>query len=177
VWAAAGLAIADWNAGTGSTIGDLTGLIFQVGLGGLLLVQLRTGATGTSKTAVVLLRVQLAVLAVAAAWSLVHGVLPSPADEAAWLMVGDAAWPLSMLGMAIIGVVVAAVGRWRGLLRWWPLFAQSWLLVALPAQAVLGEGAAATAVGVAHLLLGYGVLGVLLARRPEDTLPVVSEPG
>ncbi len=169
VFAAGTVAFPDQPAGAGSIAGDLAGLAFQLGVGGLLLVMQRTRATGARRAGVALLRIELSVLAVATLWSVLHALLPSPADQAVWLLALEVAWPLSMLGMAVVGVAVAWAARWRGALRWWPLAAGSWLLVAVPAEAMLGRGAVGTVLAVAHLLLGYGTLGVLLATRPDAT--------
>ncbi|MDN8943629.1 hypothetical protein Q0P03_15115, partial [Staphylococcus aureus] len=46
--------------------------------------------------------------------------------EAGWFLLLDVFWPLSMLGMAAIGVRIAIAGRWRGAARVWPLIAESW---------------------------------------------------
>ena len=149
--------------GLGGRLGDLAGLAFQLGLFGLLQVQLRTRATGTSRKAVAMIKVEHVLLALASLWSLLHAITP----DTGWLVALDVFWPLSMLGMAIIGVKIAVTGRWGGALRVWPMVAESWVLVAVPAYAVTGGGTIANVVGAGHLLLGYTMLGVLLARRPE----------
>lgn len=100
---------------------------------------------------------------------LIGGAIVSTVLDAFWLIHGtvvwaifDACWPLSMLGMFAIGVRIAIVGRWRGLVRWWTLFAQSWLIVSIPFAAF---GETTQRVGAsAQLLLGYAVLGLLIAR-------------
>jgi hypothetical protein len=61
-WAASMFAFATINEGVQERIGDLTGLAFQLGLFCLLTVQFRTGATGLSRPAVAMLKVE------AAAW-------------------------------------------------------------------------------------------------------------
>lgn len=40
-----------------------------------------------------------------------------------------------MLGMLVTGVKIAFAGRWRGMARWYPLTAESWVFVTLPAMA------------------------------------------
>ena len=86
----------------------------------------------------------------------------------AWLMVLDAFWPLSMLGMFIIGVKIAFAGRWTGLARVWPAVAESWAVVTVPSMVILGAGAAQV-VGAGHLLVGYVTLGLIIALRPHLT--------
>jgi hypothetical protein len=76
----------------------------------------------------------------------------------------DLCWPLSMLGMFLIGVRIAVAGRWTGLSRWWPMVAESWAVVTVPALGIGGPGVARV-VGALHLLVGYAVLGLVVARK------------
>jgi hypothetical protein len=151
--------------GFGGRMGDLAGLAFQLGLFGLLQVQLRTRATGTSRKAVAMIKVEHVLLALASLWSLLHAITP----DTGWLVALDVFWPLSMLGMGIIGIKIAVAGRWSGALRVWPMVAESWVFVAVPAYAITGGSIVGSCIGAGHLLLGYTMLGVLLARRPELT--------
>jgi hypothetical protein len=165
LWASTMLAWGGNATGLGGRLGDLGGLAFQLGLFGLLQVQLRTRATGTSRKAVAMIKVEHVLLALASLWSLLHAITP----DTGWLVALDVFWPLSMLGMGIIGIKIALTGRWRGALRAWPLVAESWVFVAVPAFAIFGAGMISSLVGAGHLLVGYTMLGVLLARRPELT--------
>lgn len=144
---------------------DLSGLLFQIGLMGLLHVQMATRATGTKVINRRMLQLERVLLSLAMAWTLCHALLPSQRDST-WLAVLDFAWPLSMLGMFLIGVKIAVVGRWRGPARVWALVAETWVVVTIPALGVLGE-AGGTVVGAVHLVLGYSALGILLATRPD----------
>jgi hypothetical protein len=165
-WAACIFAFESVSEGAAERINDLTGLAFQLGLFCLLTVQYRTRATGLSRPAVAMLKVEAVILGVASIWSLLHGILPENLQDAGWLLVLDICWPLSMIGMMVIGIKLAISGRWRGLLRWWPLVAESWVFVTMPAVIIFGD-AAARWVGGGHLLIGYATLGVLLALRPD----------
>ncbi|TDD16025.1 hypothetical protein E1218_30540 [Kribbella turkmenica] len=169
-WAASIFAFSTVNDGVPERIGDLTGLAFQLGVFCLLAIQFRTRATGLSLGSVVLLKVEAVILGIASVWSLLHGVLPEPHQDAAWLVPLDICWPLSMLGMAVISVKIAFAGRWRGVLRWWPLVAESWAVVTVPSMIVFGDQASRW-VGGSHLLIGYTTLGVLLALKPHLVLP------
>ena len=151
----------------GQTITDAVALPFQLSLFALVAVQLRTRATGTGRVAVGLLHLERVFLALATAYTVLHGAFPSLRGEP-WLAVLDAFWPLSMLGMLLIGVKIAFAGRWRGPLRGWPAFAESWALFAVPSYVLFGTGVASV-VGATHLLLGYTLLGLLLHRRPDLT--------
>ena len=138
----------------------------------LVQLQLRTRATGVSRKAVAMLKVERVLLALAMAWSLVHGLVPSARDEV-WLAVLDVFWPLSMLGMFVIGIKVAVAGRWRGAARLWPLVAESWAVVCIPVMGIFGQGIG-DVVGATHLLVGYATLGLVIAARPALVMP---EPG
>nr|BFE78184.1 hypothetical protein GCM10020093_007850 [Planobispora longispora] len=168
-WATSIFLFGTVNEGLPERIGDLTGLAFQLGVFALLAVQIRTRATGVSRASRIMLKVELVLLGLAGVWSLLHGLLPEPAQDHAALSALDAFWPLSMLGMMIIGVKLAVAGRWRAL-RWWPLIAESWAVVTVPTFAVFGDDVSRW-VGGGHLLIGYATLGVLLALRPGLVLP------
>ncbi|TCC61081.1 hypothetical protein E0H73_17665 [Kribbella pittospori] len=169
-WAASIFAFGTMNEGVPERVGDLTGLAFQLGVFSLLAIQFRTRATGLSQGSLVLLKVEAVILGIASVWSLLHGVLPTPHQDAAWLVPMDICWPLSMLGMAVIAVKIAFTGRWRGVLRWWPLIAESWAVVTVPSMIIFGDQTARW-IGGAHLLVGYATLGVLLAFRPHLAIP------
>jgi hypothetical protein len=173
-WAVAMFVFGSTGAGIGERVVDLTGLLFQLGVFGLLIVQMRTQAIGTSRFAAAALTVEAVLLGLASAWSLLHGVLPDDVKNAAWLMAFDLCWPVSMLGMALISVKLAAAKRWSGLLRWWPLVAESWAVVSIPSSVVFGEDVSAW-IGGGHLLVGYATLGVLLMARPGHIAFVPSE--
>ena len=104
----------------GIMVSDLSALPFQLGLFVLVTAQLRTLATGTSRWPAGMLRVEYVLLVLATLWTVLHGLVPSLRDDA-WLAVLDLFWPLSMLGMFVIGVKIAVAGRWRGAARFWPL--------------------------------------------------------
>jgi len=150
----------------GSFLIDATGLVFQLGVFCLLAAMWRTRATGTTRPARAMLVVESVILGIAT----VQSAFTLPATGGEWGTVAtvlDPFWPLSMLGMAVIGVKVAVAGRWRGALRAWPVVAETWIFVALGSMALLGDRGAIVA--GAHFVLGYGVLGLLLAVRPDLT--------
>ncbi|GAA2387257.1 hypothetical protein [Dactylosporangium salmoneum] len=150
----------------GMTITDVTGGMFQLGLFALLAVQLRTAATGTSKVARGMLYVEHVLLGVATVWSFLHAV-PSLRDSA-FLVPMDVFWPLSMLGMFVIGLKILFTARWKGVARAWPTVAESWAVVSVPTFAIAGSPVA-DYVGGAHLLIGYTALGLILVARPALT--------
>jgi hypothetical protein len=145
---------------------EVSALLFQLGLVALVTLQLRTAATGTGRLARSFLHAEHALLGLAitstVAWTFFREFY-----DTAWFLVLDMSWPLSMLGMAAIGVRIAIAGRWRGAARIWPLVAESWAPVVVPIFAI--APAVSHIAGAAHLAVGYVMLGVILALRPELT--------
>ena len=78
----------------------------------------------------------------------------------------DAFWPLSMLGMFLIGIRIAIAGRWTGATRFWPMVAESWAVVVTPTLGIFGD-TAAHVVACLHLVVGYAFLGVLVSRKAD----------
>ncbi|MGY1633931.1 hypothetical protein ACI784_19695 [Geodermatophilus sp. SYSU D01186] len=165
---AAGLLVFGPNPdpGWGDTVYNLTSLLFQLGLVALVTLQLRTGATGTGRLARFFLHAEHVLLGLAIVSTLTW-IFLRQYDGATWFLLLDAFWPLSMLGMAGIGIRIAIAGRWQGAARFWPLVAESWAPVVVPLNAIVP--AAGGFAGAAHLLVGYVLLGVILAREPELT--------
>jgi hypothetical protein len=145
---------------------EVSALLFQLGLVALVTLQLRTRATGTGKLARGFLHAEHVLLGLAIA-STVTWMFFREYDHTAWFLALDVFWPLSMLGMAAIGVRIAIAGRWKGAARFWPLVAESWAPVVIPFTALVP--AIAHVAGATHLAIGYVMLGVILARRPELT--------
>jgi hypothetical protein len=151
-----------WQA----TVVNVGAFLFQLGLAGLVTVVLRTGAIGTGRLARGLLHLEHVLLGVAMFSSLLWAFAPSLYDTG-FFLVTDLFWPISMLGMAAIGIRIGIAGRWRGVARVWPAIAESWAPVVVPTSFLLP--ALTQYIGAAHLLVGYVVLGLILARRPELT--------
>jgi hypothetical protein len=70
-----------------------------------------------------------------------------------------------MIGMAGIVVRIAIRGQRKGVLRGWPIVAETWAFVAIPAHVLLTPQAAGIVAG-AQALVGDATLGVLLAVAP-----------
>ena len=168
-WAAGMLAFTNTPpAGTtGHYIYEVSALLFQLGLVALVTLQRKTAATGTGRLARGFLHAEHVLLGLAITSTLTWMFLREYQDTA-WFLALDVFWPLSMLGMAAIGIRIAIAGRWKGVARFWPMVAESWAPVAVPASFLVP--AFAQYVGAAHLLIGYVALGVILAVRPELTM-------
>ena len=163
-WSASILAVGqDPQSTLGLLVFGLGSGLFQVGVMFLLRVLWRTRAIGSGRIARTVIRVEAGVLSLAMLSTFVDAIGVSNLEQPGWLVL-DLCWPLSMLGMFLIGIRIAIAGRWHGTSRFWPMVAESWAVVTVPALAVGGE-TVGQLVGAGHLLVGYAVLGVIVARK------------
>jgi hypothetical protein len=139
---------------------------FQVGLLFLIRALWLSRALGTGRVASTVLRVEAGLVSLAMLSSRADGVGVSDLDQLGWALL-DACWPISMLGMFAIGIRVAIAGRWSGVTRFWPMVAESWAMVVIPSMLIFGQTVAGHVVAPAHLVLGYGVLGILVSRKAD----------
>lgn len=165
------IAIALFGADPGDKTVPLVGFaigsgFFQLGVMALLRVLWRSKALGTGRLARFFLRAEAVVLSLAIGSTTVDALRLSDLTQPGWLML-DLCWPLSMLGMFAIGVRIAIAGRWQGVSRFWPMVAESWAVVTVPSLAI-GGPSLARVVGALHLLVGYSVLGQIVARKRGD---------
>jgi hypothetical protein len=144
---------------------SLSSGLFQVGLLFLLRTLWRTQALGTGRLARAVLRVEAVAVVLAIGSTTGDGLGLTDMDKVGW-MVLDAFWPLSMLGMFLIGIRIAVAGRWKGVTRFWPMVAESWAVVVIPTLGIFGDTAAHW-VACLHLVVGYAVLGVLVGRKRD----------
>lgn len=167
MWAAAILAVGLDPVGnpTGLVVFMVGSGIFQLGLLALLRVLYRTNALGEGRLARFFLRAETVLVTLAITSTVVDGFGISDLSHPGWALL-DAFWPLSMVGMFLIGVRVAIAGRWKGVTRFWPLVAESWAVVCIPVLGVFGAGVAQV-VAALHLVVGYTVLGVLVSRKEQ----------
>ncbi len=139
---------------------------FQFGVLALLSVLWRTDALGAGRLAKAAVVVETVLLTLAIGSTAADGFGVSDLNQPGWALL-DAFWPLSMLGMFLIGIRIAIAGRWQGVRRFWPLVAESWAVVTIPTLVVFGP-AVAQVVAPLHLLVGYAALGVLVATKPAQ---------
>lgn len=154
--------------GMAGRVGDVGGLAFQAGLFTLWLTYQQTQAAGTGRWARTVLRIVLVLLTLATVWSALHLMLPNSYATAWSMLVLDACWPLSMIGFLIVGIMIAAMGRWRGPLRWAPLAAEAWAPLTIGLTAILPTPLG-NLVMPTLLIACYGTLGLLLVIRPDLT--------
>ncbi len=165
-WSASILAVGqDPHTTPGLAVFGVGSGLFQVGLLFLLRTLWRTQALGEGRLARGVLRFETFAVAMAMASTFVDAIGVSDLTQPAWLVL-DLFWPLSMLGMFLIGIRIAIAGRWRGVSRFWPMVAESWAVVTIPAMGIFGE-AAGRYVGALHLLVGYTVLGLVVSRKTD----------
>jgi hypothetical protein len=163
-WAGTIVAFGFDNDGPGGQYGHNAGaFLFQVGVLCLLRVLWRTSAIGDGRLARFVLRAETVALSVAMVSTLSDFFGITNLDNPVSLAI-DMFWPLSMVGMFLIGIRIAVAGRWKGLSRFYPMVAESWAVVTVPTLGIFGPGVARW-VGAAHLVIGYAVLGQLVARK------------
>lgn len=163
-WAATTLAFGtDPTDSTEVAVYALGSGLFQIGLLALLTVLWSTQALGAGRLARFSLRLEAVLVTLAIASTTVDGLGVSDLDQVGWILL-DLTWPLSMLGMFAIGIRIAIAGRWSGVSRFWPLVAESWAVVVVPTFNIAGATVAGV-VSAVHLCVGYGVLGLVVARK------------
>lgn len=140
---------------------------FQVGLLFLLRVLWRSDALGTGKLARTFLRAEAAAVGLAMCSTLADALALSDLSQPGWLAL-DLFWPLSMMGMFGLAIRIAIAGRWHGVARFWPLVAESWAVVVIPTMNIFGDGPAQVVAAV-HLVVGYAVLGQVVARKDPQS--------
>jgi len=163
-WAVCGLIAGPIADGDNSRLELAGSFAFQLGILGLIAALWVTQATGTGRWGRAVLSVQAVLVLLAIGWTVPHLVEPNMSDEGI-IVALDAAWPLSMLWLIVVGVTVARARRWPGNLRWAPLVASLWFAVTILASAA-GEWPALV-VSSLWLVATYAALGVVLMRHPE----------
>jgi hypothetical protein len=121
----------------------------------------RMQAAGTGKWGWTVLLIQLAGLVLAFLFGFFEATGLLGRDSIIF-NVTDAAWPLSMLWMLVVGITVIAAKRLSGWRRVVPILCPLWLPVAIVGSAAFGEAAGYVALGMTAILwvlLGYVVRG------------------
>lgn len=150
----------------------ITGIASMVFMAGWICSNIgmwRMRVTGTGKWGRVVLLVQLVGLVLA----FMFGFFEATGwlgRESIVFNVTDAAWPLSMLWMIVVGITVILAKRLSGWQRFVPLLCPFWLPIAIVATIAFGDTGGLIGVGFAAVLwalLGYVVRGD--SRQPAPT--------
>jgi hypothetical protein len=142
----------------------ITGIASMVFMAGWICSNIgmwRLRATGTGNWGRAVLLIQLVGLVLAFLFGLFEatGLLGS---ESLVFNVTDAAWPLSMLWMLVVGVAVIVSKRISGWPRFVPLLCPLWLPIAI--VGAMAFGATGGFVGVAYATVLWALLGYIVAR-------------
>ena len=149
----------------------LASMVFMAGWICSNTVMRRTRAAGTGRWGRAVLLVQLVGLVLAFLFGFFEATGLLGGDDLAFNVM-DAAWPLSMAWMLVVGITVAVAGLMRGWRRFAPLLCGLWLPFGIPLQSVLGGQTGSIMFGlsaVLWLVLGYAVRGggqTVLAAEP-----------
>ena len=161
-WAVCALIAGPIVEGDNSRLELAGSFAFQLGILGLIAALWVTHATGTGRWARAVLSVQTVLVLLAIGWTVPHLVEPNMNDEGI-IVALDAAWPLSMLWLIVVGATVARARQWPGNLRWAPLVASLWFPITIIASAA-GEWPALVTSSL-WLVATYAALGVVLMRH------------
>lgn len=142
--------------------------VFQLGLLALLGVMWWSRATGDSRLARGLLAAELVAVVLAVAWTVPY-LFDANRPTTGVLVVLDAFWPLSMVGLLMVGIMVARAGRWPRPLRYLPLVAA--LLIPVDIAVSGASDDVRNAVMGCYLALSYGALGLGMARAADRLRP------
>ncbi|MCC5576493.1 hypothetical protein IMZ11_12710 [Microtetraspora sp. AC03309] len=164
-WAAGTVIVGDKIQEGIQTLDSITGMLFVVGVFALVEVVLRTRGTGDRWGRVIPagLLVLLPVAFLVNALSFGYATYD---DFPLALLILDASWPLSQIGMLVLGVAVAVTRRYQGALRWLPLLAGMWFPVSMVAQ-IVGGSTVSVYVSAAWLLGTHSHIGIRLAASPR----------
>ncbi len=153
----------------------VTGIASMVFMAGWICTNVgmwRLRATGTGKCGRAVLLIQLVGLVLAFMFGFFEatGLL---GRESLVFNVTDAAWPLSMLWMLVVGITVIVAKRLTGWQRFVPVLCPLWLLLALGGEAILGD--AGGYIGLAWSAVTWALLGYIV-RESRERVGATPEP-
>ncbi len=148
------------RGGENAVITGIASMVFMAGWACSNTGMRRMRAAGTGKWGRAVLLIQLVGLVLAFMFGLFEatGLL---GRESIIFNITDAAWPLSMLWMLVVGVTVIVAKRLPGWKRFVPVLCPLWLPAAIVGSAALGELGGIVGLGLTTVLwalLGYVVL-------------------
>ncbi|CAN5876095.1 hypothetical protein BH23ACT12_BH23ACT12_10520 [soil metagenome] len=137
---------------------------FQLGLVALLAVMRATDATGKTRPGRFVVNAEIVAVALAICWT-VPFLFDANRPHTTILVILDAFWPLSMVGLVVVGIFVARAGRWPSPARYLPLAAS----LLIPVDILLNVAGlsleAQNVVRSAYLALAYLALGLAVIRQ------------
>lgn len=139
--------------------------VFQLGLFALLAVMWVSAATGTGRVARSILAAEVVALVLAIAWTVPY-LFDANRPTTGVLVVLDAFWPLSMVGLIVVGAMVARAARWPVPLRYLPLAAS--LLIPVDIAVMWAPEAVRNAVMGVYLAVTYGLTGLAMIGRADQ---------
>ncbi len=129
--------------------------------------RMRAAGTGTWGRAVLLIQLVGLVLA------FIFGFIEATAlldENNVVFIVTNAAWPLSMLWMIVVGITVIVARRLSSWQRFVPLLCPFWLPIALFLGAAFGD-AAGGIVGFGYAAVLWGLLGYIVLSNSQQPAP------
>ena len=155
----------------------ITGIASMVFMAGWICSNIgmwRMQATGTGKWGRAVLLVQLVGLVLAFMFGLFEatGLL---GRESIVFNVTDAAWPLSMLWMIVVGVTVIVAKQLSGWQRFVPLLCPLWLPIAITLSIALGDTVGGI-VGFGYAAVLWALLGYVVVRSDSPQHQLLNPP-
>ena len=151
-------------------ITGITGMVFMAGWICANTAMRRMHATGTSTWGRAVLLIQLVGLVMAFMFEFFEatGLL---GRESIIFNATDAAWPLSMVWMLVVGVTVIVAKRLSGWQRFVPLLCPFWLPIALIASVALGDDVVGELIGFGIAAVLWMLLGYVVFSEDRQTAP------
>ena len=154
----------------------ITGIASMVFMAGWICsntVMRRMRAAGTGKWGRAVLLIQLAGLVLAFLFGFFEATGLLGRDSIIF-NVTDAAWPLSMLWMLVVGITVIVAKRLDGWKRFVPILCPFWLLIAILGSMALGD-TVGSFLGFGYAALLWALLGYIV-RDSRESVGAAPEP-
>ena len=151
---------------------SITGIASMIFMAGWICSNIgmwRMRATGTGKWAYAVLLIQLVGLVLAFIFGFIEATALLDENNVVFILT-NAAWPLSMLWMILVGITVIRAKRLSGWQRFVPLLCPFWLVFAIAGSAVFGD-AAGGIVGFGYAAVLWGLQGYLVLSNSQQPAP------
>ncbi len=140
------------------------GGIYLLGLLGLLLTMRATSATGAGRLGRWVLNAEIVAVVLAIAWNIPYA-FDANRESTLVLTILDAFWPLSMVGLIVVGILVVRARRWPIPARYLPLAAS--LLIPVDIALIVTGVSEWTQIVIRaiYLAVAYGLVGLAVIRQ------------